>query len=100
MEIILVGHAHTAKAFKEAVEMIYGEVPNFHPIDFTPKEGLQSLTNKIISAIDPKKASSTLIITDLFSGTPYKCSSRISFEKESGRCCRWNVLAHVIGGCS
>ena len=68
MEIILVGHAHTAKAFKEAVEMIYGEVPNFHPIDFTPKEGLQSLTNKIISAIDPKKASSTLIITDLFSG--------------------------------
>lgn len=27
MEIILVGHAHTAKAFKEAVEMIYGEVP-------------------------------------------------------------------------
>ncbi len=83
MEIILVGHAHTAKAFKEAVEMIYGEVPNFHPIDFTPKEGLQSLTNKIISAIDPKKASSTLIITDLFSGTPYNAAAELVLKKKA-----------------
>ena len=86
MEIILVGHAHTAKAFKEAVEMIYGEVPNFHPIDFTPKEGLQSLTNKIISAIDPKKASSTLIITDLFSGTPYNAAAELVLKKKACPC--------------
>ena len=83
MEIILVGHAHTAKAFKEAVEMIYGEVPNFHPIDFTPKEGLQSLTDKIVSAIEPGKTASTLIITDLFSGTPYNASAELVLKKKA-----------------
>jgi len=83
MEIILVGHAHTAKAFNEAVEMIYGEVPNFHPIDFTPKEGLQSLTDKIVSAIEPGKTASTLIITDLFSGTPYNASAELVLKKKA-----------------
>ena len=83
MEIILVGHAHTAKAFKEAVEMIYGEVPNFHPIDFTPKEGLQQLKDKIVSAIEPGKTASTLIITDLFSGTPYNASAELVLKKKA-----------------
>lgn len=83
MEIILVGHAQTAKAFKEAVEMIYGEVPNFHPVDFTPKEGLQSLTSKIVSKIEPNKAAETLIITDLFSGTPYNASAELVLKKKA-----------------
>ena len=67
MEIILVGHAHTAKAFKEAVEMIYGEV----------------LTDKIVSAIEPGKTASTLIITDLFSGTPYNASAELVLKKKA-----------------
>ncbi|RDJ93950.1 PTS sorbose transporter subunit IIC, partial [Lacticaseibacillus rhamnosus] len=42
-----------------------------------------SLTNKIISAIDPKKESSTLIITDLFSGTPYNAAAALVLKKKA-----------------
>ncbi|MCI1985049.1 MAG: PTS sugar transporter subunit IIA [Lactobacillus sp.] len=75
MEVIMVGHANTAIAFKEAVEMIFGKVPNFHPLSFQPGEGLASLTAKIEAKIDPQKREETLIVVDLFSGTPYNAAA-------------------------
>ncbi|GAF41018.1 PTS system mannose-specific EIIAB component [Agrilactobacillus composti DSM 18527 = JCM 14202] len=91
MDIILVGHANTAQAFKEAVEMVFGKVENFHPLSFSPSEGLEELTKKIETAINPQKAEDTLILTDLFSGTPYNAAAGLVMHHKA---------ADVIAGMS
>lgn len=74
-QIILVAHGNLGQEMKNSGEMIFGELPNFCPISFLKEEGLDSLTEKITWQV--KKADETLILTDLFCGTPYNagCSA-------------------------
>lgn len=80
LEIILVGHGKTALAFKAAIEMIVGTADNFYPLSFLPGEGLESLTQKIEQQIDPEKVQETLIVVDLFSGTPYNAAAGLALH--------------------
>lgn len=83
MEVILVGHAKTAIAMKDAVEMIFGNVPQFHPLSFSPSEGFEELTSKITKIIDNLGTRDILILTDLFSGTPYNASASLVIKHKA-----------------
>ncbi|MFT8836641.1 PTS sugar transporter subunit IIA [Liquorilactobacillus satsumensis] len=81
LNIILIGHHQIAVSMKNAVEMIFGKVDEFYPITFLPQEGLQELTNKlekILQTVDEKKE--TLVIADLFSGTPYNAAATLYLQ--------------------
>lgn len=80
LKVILVGHAHTAKAMKEAVEMIFGEVPDFYPVEFLPEEGLEDLILKMKAATKSFLPDDTLVIADLFSGTPYNAAATLALK--------------------
>ena len=80
MKIVLIGHGHTAEAMKGAVEMIFGKVPDFYPVAFLPKEGLQDLTQKLEGVIKGFDTKDTLVIADLFSGTPYNAAATLALE--------------------
>ncbi|MBP2058198.1 PTS system sorbose-specific IIA component [Lactobacillus colini] len=79
-KIILVGHAKTAVAFKEAVQMIFGKVPDFIPLTFESGEGLKDVEDKITSEINGDTAENVLVVTDLFSGTPYNAASILALK--------------------
>lgn len=93
MNIILVGHGRTGTAMKEATEMIFGEMTGFFPIEFLPGEGYESLAEKLRSLIHSHDMAPdrTIILTDLFSGSPYNAAATLALQGEA---------ADVIAGMS
>ena len=73
-DVILLAHGKLATAMKGSGEMIFGELPNFHPIEFLVGEGLDTVVDKLEKTMATIDADSVLIITDIFSGTPYNAS--------------------------
>ncbi|GFZ27420.1 PTS sugar transporter subunit IIA [Lactobacillus corticis] len=81
MKVILIGHGKTGVAFKGAVEMIYGKVDDFLPLTFMPGEGIKDVETKIQNVINDSNEE-TLVITDLFSGTPYNAASTLALQQK------------------
>lgn len=77
-QIILVAHGNLGQEMKNSGEMIFGELSNFHPISFLKEEGLDSLSDKIFQQVTA--AEETLILTDLFCGTPYNASCSVAMQ--------------------
>lgn len=69
---------------KDAVEMIFGEMPHFHTVEFLPGEGYESLTQKLEELAHDKgfTPEQTLIVADLFSGSPYNASATLALKGE------------------
>ncbi|MFZ2624866.1 MAG: hypothetical protein WAX29_06455 [Propionibacterium sp.] len=84
MNVILIGHGHTAAAMKEAAEMIFGSLPTFHPLSFVAGEGFDSLTEKLRTTITDNGLDSedTLIVADLFGGSPYNAAAGLALRGE------------------
>ncbi|MDY3036243.1 MAG: PTS sugar transporter subunit IIA [Absicoccus sp.] len=73
-DVILLAHGKLATAMKASGEMIFGELPDFHPIEFLVGEGLDTVVEKLEETVATINADSVLILTDIFSGTPYNAS--------------------------
>jgi PTS system sorbose-specific IIA component len=84
MNIILIGHGRTGSAMKSATEMIFGEMPHFHTAEFLPGEGYESLVEKLEQIVHDNgmRAEETLVVTDLFSGSPYNASATLALKGE------------------
>lgn len=80
MKVILVGHANTAVSMKQAIEMIYGEAPDIYTLTFSPKEGLADLKVKLEKQIAEFEDDQVLVVTDLFSGTPYNAAATLAIN--------------------
>lgn len=80
MKVVLIGHGETGVAFKKAVEMIFGKADDFIPLAFNPGEGLKDVNQKIEKAIKGTNAKDVLVITDLFSGTPYNSAAGLALK--------------------
>lgn len=91
-KVLLVAHGKLALEMKNSAEMIFGELPKFSAIEFSKQDGLESLSGKIVKQLK-KTNEETLIITDLFCGTPYNASCSVCM-KES------NSQIEVISGMS
>lgn len=79
-QIILVAHGHLAVEMKNSLEMIFGKNDRFHPVVFDKQDGLESLESKLRSALE-KNDEPTLIMADLFCGTPYNASCSIALKE-------------------
>lgn len=80
MKIILIGHGETGVAFKNAVEMIFGKADDLIPLTFKQGEGIKDITEKIQSAITNFDSNKVLVVTDLFSGTPYNAAAAMALK--------------------
>ncbi|MBM7688181.1 PTS mannose/fructose/sorbose family IIA subunit [Enterococcus ureilyticus] len=79
-KVVLVAHGKLALEMKNSAEMIFGELSHFSAIEFSKHDGLESLSEKIMK--DLKKSNEeTLLITDLFCGTPYNASCSICMKE-------------------
>lgn len=90
-KVILIGHGRTGVAFKEAVEMIFGQAPAFYPLEFLPGEGIKDVTRKITDVVGDTAPEDVLVVADLFSGTPYNSAAQLALEGK---------IADVISGMS
>lgn len=80
MKIILIGHGKTSVAFKEAIQMIFGKADNFIALTFEPGEGIEDVKNKILQVSSKFSNNQILIVTDLFSGTPYNVAADLALK--------------------
>ncbi|MGL4694825.1 PTS sugar transporter subunit IIA [Enterococcus larvae] len=81
VKVILAAHGHLAVEMKNSLEMIFGTNEHFYPVVFEKQDGLESLEKKLKETLD-KISEPTLIMTDLFCGTPYNASCSIALKEE------------------
>lgn len=79
-DIILVAHGKLAEAMKASGEMIFGDLKSFYPIQFLVGEGLETVVDKLDQTISQLSSESVLIITDIFSGTPYNAACSYAMQ--------------------
>lgn len=82
--IIVAAHGESAPALLATARMILGNTENAHPVTFVPGEGPEQLIEKyegIISQVE--QGSETLILVDLFGGSPYNAAARLAAENSS-----------------
>lgn len=78
-KVILVAHGRLAHEMKNSAEMIFGALPDFESVEFLKEEGLDTIQEKISTAMCEEKAS-YLVLTDLFCGTPYNASCAVAMK--------------------
>ncbi len=79
--IILCGHGEFSTGVLSASNMIFGEQENLSAITFNQSEGLEDLKEKYESLIDLDEE--TLIMVDLFGGSPYNAAAQVAYGKDN-----------------
>ena len=80
MKVILVAHGEFATELHRSLQMIVGEVSHFHPVNFYPDDGPDQLWERIAQVVKMHSGEEYIIFTDLYGGTPFNVTSRMSAE--------------------
>ncbi|MEI6703361.1 MAG: PTS sugar transporter [Deltaproteobacteria bacterium] len=78
--LVLVAHAGLATALKASTEMIVGPVENFAVVEVAPDERAEEIMARVVAAVGSGLSGGTIIMTDLFGGTPSNMA--MSFLKD------------------
>ncbi len=79
--LILVAHGRLAPETKASLEMIYGACPQALCVTFLPSEGFDTVRDKIADIL-PREGE-TLIIADLFGGTPFNAACAVAMGEHA-----------------
>ncbi|OCG19813.1 MULTISPECIES: PTS sugar transporter subunit IIA [unclassified Gilliamella] len=80
MNIILAGHGKIAYEMKNSIEMIAGQYSNLYAITFEPGDSIDNLKDKYLKIINQSESKQFIIITDIFSGSPYNAASILAMQ--------------------
>lgn len=82
--IIVAAHGESAPALLATARMILGNTENVHPVTFVPGEGPEDLIEKYRAIMSSAgESTETLILVDLFGGSPYNAAARVAAEDSS-----------------
>ena len=81
VDLVFVAHGRLAPEVKNSLMMVYGEIPNIHPVEFLANEGFDTVKGKIADLL-PQLGGKVLILADLFGGTPYNAACAVAMETE------------------
>ena len=76
--ILLVSHGGFAKALLETAEMILGPQELTAAVGLAPDDSPEVLQEKIEAALESFHGAPSLVLTDIFSGTPFNTVVRLS----------------------
>jgi PTS system mannose-specific IIA component len=69
--VVIVTHYHLADEFLRAVQLIVGQLENFHAIGLDPSNSPESMRTRIDKAIqEADRGDGVLMLVDMFGGTP------------------------------
>lgn len=83
MNFILAGHGNIAVEMKNSIEMIAGEYPNVRAITFQLGDGIETLKDKYLKIMNQSTEQPFIIITDIFSGSPYNAAAMLAMQSEN-----------------
>lgn len=81
--IIITAHGTLATAFKQSIRMIYGETSQVYSVNFEDGENADTLKMKLLEVIEKNGLQEVLVLTDIFSGTPFNAASMIAFTRKN-----------------
>ncbi len=76
INIVLVSHADLGDALFRAAEMIVGATESLYSVSLLPEDSPEGFGEKLEAALRPIEGEETLILIDLFGGTPYNVAAR------------------------
>lgn len=80
--IIVAAHGESAPALLKTAGMILGNFENVHPITFLPGQGPEDLVEEYTRIVEASKAEETLLLVDLFGGSPYNAGAQFAATRE------------------
>lgn len=93
--IIVAAHGESAPALLKTASMILGNLDNVYPVTFLPGQGPEDLIEEYTRIVAETGSEETLILVDLFGGSPYNAGARFAAEHEN-----IDVVAGVNVRCS
>ncbi|MBN1178508.1 MAG: PTS sugar transporter subunit IIA [Anaerolineae bacterium] len=85
VNIVLVSHADVGAALVRAAEMIAGPAEGVYAVSLLPEDSPESFGEKLDGVLAHIEGQETLILIDLFGGTPYNVAAR-QVLKETVEC--------------
>jgi PTS system mannose-specific IIA component len=85
INIVVVSHADLGDALIRAVEMITGQTEGLYAVSLLPGDSLESFGEKLEAVLQKIEGQETLVLIDLFGGTPYNLAAR-QVLKENVEC--------------
>ena len=85
INIVIVSHADLGDALIRAAEMIAGSAEGLYSVPLLPEDSPETFGEKLETALQEIKDQETLILIDLFGGTPYNVATR-QVLKENVEC--------------
>ena len=76
INIVIVSHANLGDALIRAAEMIAGPAESLYSVPLLPDDSPESFGEKLETVLQDVKGQETLILIDLFGGTPYNVAAR------------------------
>lgn len=76
IQIVIVSHGELGNALIQAAEMIAGPAEGVHAVSLLPSESPEGFGQKLEEALTEIKGEETIILIDLFGGTPYNVAAR------------------------
>ena len=76
INIVIVSHANLGDALIRAAEMITGPAESLYSVPLLPDDSPESFGEKLETVLQDVKGQETLILIDLFGGTPYNVAAR------------------------
>jgi len=81
--IIVAAHGESAPALLKTAGMILGNFENVHPVTFLPGQGPEDLVEEYTRIVEASEAEETLLLVDLFGGSPYNAGAQFAATRES-----------------
>lgn len=82
--IIVAAHGESAPALLATANMILGDFENVTPVSFMPGQGPEDLIENYKEIVKDQPAEEgTLLLVDLFGGSPYNAAARFAAEREN-----------------
>lgn len=80
--IIVAAHGESAPALLKTAGMILGNFENVHPVTFLPGQGPENLVEEYTRIVEASEAEETLLLVDLFGGSPYNAGAQFAATRE------------------
>jgi len=85
INLVIVAHGDLGDALIRATEMIAGPSEGLFAVSLRPGESPEGLGDKLAAALRPIEGQETILLIDLFGGTPYNVAAR-QILKENVEC--------------
>lgn len=93
-DIVVVSHGGLADAMVAAASMICGDLERVIPVGLDPTDSPETFGERLSSAIDEGR--STLILSDLYGGTPHNVACVLAGRNAAVRCISGTNLGLLI----